>query len=67
MRHRERLRQLRPDSEQTRTLQFLVERQRKFVHEKGRYGNRLTACLKMYFPQVLDWFSAVGSPIIGDS
>jgi transposase len=66
VRHRERLRQLRPDSEQTRTLQFLVEGRRKFVHEKVRYGNRLTAYLKMYFPQVLDWFSAVGSPIVGD-
>src|SRR3954454_22228725 len=66
VRHRERLRQLRPDSEQTRTLQFLVEGRRKFVREKVRYGNRLTAYLKMYFPQVLDWFSAVGSPIVGD-
>ena len=66
IRHRERLRQLRPDSEQTRTLQFLVEGRRKFVHEKVRYSNRLTAYLKMYFPQVLDWFSAVGSPIVGD-
>src|SRR3954466_3103666 len=63
--HRERLRQLRPDSEQTRTLQFLVEGRRKFVHEKVRYSNRLTAYLKMYFPQVLEWFSAVGSPIVG--
>src|SRR3954449_5392854 len=66
IRHRERLRQLRPDSEQTRTLQFLVEGRRKFVHEKVRYSNRLTAYLKMYFPQVLDWFSAVSSPIVGD-
>ena len=43
-----------------------MEGRRKFVHEKVRYGNRLTAYLKMYFPQVLDWFSAVGSPIVGD-
>src|SRR5947209_14562840 len=66
VRHRERLRQLRPDSEQTRTLQFLVEGRRKFVHEKVRYSNRLTAYLKVYFRQVLDWCSAVGSPIVGD-
>ena len=66
VRHRERLRRLHPDSEQTRTLQFLVEGRRKFVHEKVRYSNRLTAYLKMYFPQVLDWFSAVGTAIVGD-
>jgi len=66
VRHREKLRRLHPDSEQTRTLQFLVEGRRKFVHEKVRYCNRMTAYLKMYFPQILDWFSAVGSPIVGD-
>jgi hypothetical protein len=66
VRHRERLRRLHPDSEQTPTLQFLVEGRQKFVHEKVRYSNRLTAYLKMYFPQVLDWFSAVDSAIIGD-
>jgi hypothetical protein len=43
VRHREKLRQLNPDSEQTRTLQFLVEGRRKFVNDKTRYSNRLTA------------------------
>jgi transposase len=66
LRHRERLRRLNPDSEQTRTLRFLVEGRRKFVHDKTRYSNRLTAYLKLYFPQVLDWFSEVGSEIVGD-
>ena len=28
-----------------------VEGRREFVHEKVRYGNRLTAHLKMYFAQ----------------
>jgi len=28
--------------------------------------HRLTAYLKLYFPQVLNWFSEVGSPIVGD-
>ena len=59
VRHREKLRRLNPDTEQTRTLQFLVEARRKFVSDKTRYSNRLTAYLKMYFPQVLDWFSEV--------
>jgi len=58
-RHGERLRRLDPDTEETRTLQFLVEGRRKFVNDKTRYSNRLTAQLKMYFPQVLDWFSSL--------
>ena len=66
VRHREKLRRLDPDTEQTRTLQFLVEARRKFVNDKTRYANRLTACLKMYFPQVLVWFSEVSSQIVGD-
>jgi len=66
VRHREKLRRLNPDTEQTRSLQFLVEARRKFVNDKTRYSNRLTAYLKMYFPQVLDWFSEVTSPIAGD-
>ena len=66
VRHREKLRRLDPDTEETRTLQFLVEARRTFVNDKTRYGNRLTAHLKMYFPQVLVWFSEVSSQIVGD-
>jgi len=61
--HREKLRRFNPDTPETRTLQFLVEERRKFVHEKTRYSNRLTAHLKMYFPQVLNWFDEIGSHI----
>ena len=64
--HRDKLRRLNPDTPETRTLQFLVEERRKFVHEKTRYSNRLTAHLKMYFPQVLDWFDEVGSNIAAE-
>lgn len=64
--HRDKLRRLNPDTPETRTLQFLVEERRKFVHEKTRYSNRLTAHLKMHFPQVLDWFDEVGSKIAVD-
>jgi len=66
VRHREKLRQLQPDTPETRTLPFLVEERRKLVHEKSRYSNRLTAHLKLYFPQVLDWFAEVSSEIAGD-
>src|SRR4029077_17781675 len=57
------LRQLNPDTSETRTLQFLVEERRKLVHEKTRYSNRLTAHLKMSFPHVLAWFDEIGSNI----
>ena len=64
--HRDKLRRLNPDTVETRTLQFLVEGRRKFVNEKTRYSNRLTDCLKMYYPQVLDWFCEVSSEIAGE-
>ena len=64
--HRDKLRRLNPDTEETRTLQFLVEGRRKFVNEKTRYSNRLTDCLKMYYPQVLHWFCEVSSEIAGE-
>jgi transposase len=63
--HRDRLRRLEPDTVETRTLQFLVEERRKLVHETTRQSNRLTATLKLYFPQVLDWFGEVDSPLVG--
>jgi transposase len=66
MRHRERLRPLQPDTVETRLLQFLVEERRRMVDEKTRQNNRLTACLKMYFPQILRWFDDVTSPLVGD-
>ncbi len=64
--HRDKLRRFNPDTLETRTLQFLVEERRKFVHEKTRYSNRLMAHLKMYFPQVLDWFDEIGSNIAAE-
>ena len=66
LRHRERLRPLRPDTVQTRLLHFLVEERRQTVDEKTRANLRLTDCLKLYFPQVLRWFDDVTSPLVGD-
>jgi len=56
VKHPERLRRFQPDTVETRTLQFLVEARREAVDEKTRCLNRLTSQLKMYFPQLLDWF-----------
>jgi len=66
LRHRERLRRLEPDTPETRLLHFLVEERRQTVDEKTRESNRLTACLKLYFPQILNWFDDVTSPLVGD-
>ena len=66
LRHRERLRQLQPDTVETRLLHFLVEERRRTVDEKTRQSNRLTDCLKLYFPQILRWFDDVTSPLVGD-
>ena len=63
--HRDRLRRLDPDTPETRLLQMLVEQRRAWVDEKTRQSNRLTDCLKLYFPQILQWFDDVTSPMVG--
>ena len=65
LRHPERLTPLQPDTTETRLLQFLVERRRQIVDQKTRQKNRLTDCLKLYFPQLLHWFDDVSSPLVG--
>ena len=65
LRHRERLKTLRPDTTETRLLHFLVERRRQVVDEKTRQNNRLIDCLKLYFPQIVHWFDDVASPLVG--
>jgi transposase len=65
MGHRQHLRRLQPDTVQTRLLQRLVEQRRLLVNEKTRQKNRLTACLKLYFPQMLTWFDEVDSSLVG--
>ena len=65
LRHPERLTPLQPDTTETRLLQFLVERRRRMVDEKTRQKNRLTDCLKLYFPQLLHWFDDVSGPLVG--
>jgi transposase len=64
LKHPERLRPFQPDTVETRTLQFLVEARREGVDDRTRYVNRLTAQLKMFFPQLLEWFDDVDSIIV---
>jgi hypothetical protein len=40
-----------------RAASVTVRTRRKFVADKLRRSNRLTAHIKMYFPQVLNWFN----------
>jgi transposase len=63
MRHRDRLRRLNPETAATRLLQMLVEHRRTVVDERTRLSNRLTAWLKSYFPQALDWIDDIDSPL----
>jgi transposase len=62
--HRNKLRRLSPDSEATRRVQNLVEERRKLVDEKTAQINRLTDHLKVYFPQVLEWFGRLDTELV---
>ncbi len=64
--HREHLRAWHPDSEQTRTLRYLVEHRRRLVDDRTRISNRVTALLKCYFPQVLHWFPDIRTILVCD-
>jgi transposase len=64
--HRERLKAWLPDDEKTRTLQYLVEHRRRLVGDQTRISNRMTAQLKLYFPQVLEWFDDISTYLVCD-
>jgi transposase len=66
MHHRERLKAWQPDSEKTRTLQYLVEHRRRVVGDRTRISNRMTALLKLYYPQVLEWFDDIRTDLVCD-
>jgi transposase len=64
LRHRDRLRRLQPDDADTRLLLLLVEDRRQLVDDKTRLTLRLQDCLKQYFPQLLQWFGDVDTPLV---
>jgi hypothetical protein len=64
LKHRDKLHRLAPDSEATRRVQNLVEERRKLVDEKTAQSNRLTSYLKIYFPQILDWFEDLDTELV---
>ena len=64
-RHGDRLRPLNPDTEETRTLQLLVE-DRQLVNERTRTFQPPGADLKAYYPQMLQWFEDPYAPVALD-
>jgi transposase len=56
MTHRQHLRVWIPDNVLTRSIQMLTEGRRHLVDERTALTNQLTAALKAYFPQAVDWF-----------
>jgi transposase len=64
LKHRDRLRVWRPDTAETRELQFLVEDRRRLVDQKTCCLQQLTQRLKLYFPQALTWFGGADSVLL---
>ena len=64
--HRDKLHRLSPDDEATRRVQNLVEERRKLTAEKTAQSNRLTSYLKIYFPQMVEWFEKLDMPLVCD-
>jgi len=54
--HMDKLSPIEPESSDVRALAQLLEYRRKLVQNRVDLSNLITATLKNYFPQVLDWF-----------
>lgn len=66
LRHPQSLNALKPDDPETRILQRLTEDRRSLVGERVRLTNRITASLKAYFPQTLQWFDDIDTILFCD-
>lgn len=64
--HMDKLTPLEPESPELRALSQLTENRRKLVQDRVRLTNRLTAVLKNYYPQVLDWFTEKDTRVFCD-
>jgi transposase len=63
LRHPERFKPLQPQSLEMRALSSLVEQRRSLLNDKIRLTNRLRSALKHYYPQALDWFDHIDTPL----
>jgi transposase len=57
---------LNPQSVEMRTLMTLVEQRRKIMNDRIRTTNRLRNASKQYYPQALDWFDHIDTPLFCD-
>ena len=64
--HMHKLTPIQLDSVEIRTLEQLVIYRRKLVQERVDLSNRITAILKNYYPQVLEWFKEKDTVIFCD-
>ena len=66
LRHPDHFKPLHPQSVEMRTLTSLVEQRRRLVDDRKRITNRLRYALKQYYPQVLEWFEQIDTPLFCD-
>ncbi len=64
--HLNKLKPITPQAPKVRALSRLVEGRRKLVQDRVDLSNRITALLKNYYPQVLQWFSDKDTVIFCD-
>ncbi len=64
--HPDRFKPLTPQSVEMRTLVSLVEQRRCLVNDRVRITNRLRYTLKQYYPQTLEWFDHIDTPLFCD-
>jgi transposase len=61
--HPHKLRAWKADDEPTRRLRLLLENREKLVDQRTALVNQLTAVLKGYFPQALEWAGEITKPM----
>src|SRR6266853_944981 len=66
VKHPEQLRCLRPDTVETRSLQFLTAERRKLVDAHTATLQSLIHWLKQVFPQIVRWFVDPGAPLVAE-
>jgi len=66
LKHTEHFEALQPQSVEMRTLMTLVEQRRRLMNDRVRLTNRLRNALKQYYPQALEWFDRIDTPLFCD-
>jgi transposase len=64
VKHIDTMRMWKPDDQLTRKLRLLVETRRTLVEKRTALTHQLSAALKEYFPQPLQWFDGESSPLL---